>query len=260
MKRFFKDLMKYFRYALYSARSELKAEVADSYLNWIWWVLEPTAFMFIYTFIFGTVFNAREPFFPIFIFIGLSGWEFFSRNLHNSVKIVKANKAIVSKVYLPKFILLVSKMMVNGFKMMVSFGIVAGMILFYRVPITLNILYFIPILIVLVILTFGFMTILMHFGVFVDDLYNLIHIGLKLVFYLTGIFFQVQTRVPAPWGDWLAKGNPMALIITSMRNVLIYGQTPNFKFLFIWFVIGVIITSIGIRLIYNNENIYVKVI
>ena len=53
MKRFWKDLKSHYRYAIYSAKSELKSEVANSYLNWIWWVLEPFCFMLIYAIIWG---------------------------------------------------------------------------------------------------------------------------------------------------------------------------------------------------------------
>ena len=117
MKRFWRDLTSHYRYAIYSAKSELKSEVANSYLNWIWWVLEPFCFMLIYAFIFGVVFEAREQYFPAFIFIGITAWDFFNRCLTQSVKLLKNNKSIVTKVYIPKFILLISKMFFNGYKM-----------------------------------------------------------------------------------------------------------------------------------------------
>ena len=78
LKRFYIDLKKYFPYSLVSAKSQLKAEVANSYLNWLWWILDPLCFMLIYTFIFGYVFKAKEPYFTVFIFIGLSMWDFFN--------------------------------------------------------------------------------------------------------------------------------------------------------------------------------------
>ena len=74
LERFNKSLC----YAIYSAKSELKSEVANSYLNWIWWVLEPFCFMLIYAFIFGVVFEAREQYFPAFIFIGITAWDFLT--------------------------------------------------------------------------------------------------------------------------------------------------------------------------------------
>ena len=67
-KRFQKDLKKYFIYAIRSARADLRSEVANSYLNWLWWLIEPFCMMLIYTFIFGFVFKVSEPFFTNFIF------------------------------------------------------------------------------------------------------------------------------------------------------------------------------------------------
>ena len=50
MKKFINNIAKYYKYAVYSAKAELKSEVADSYLNWLWWIIEPFCFMLIYTF------------------------------------------------------------------------------------------------------------------------------------------------------------------------------------------------------------------
>ena len=260
MKRFFNDLKKYGKYAWFSAKSELKSEVANSYLNWLWWVLDPFCFMLIYTFIFGYVFKASEQYFPIFIFIGLSMWDFFNRCVTNSIKIVKNNKAIVSKVYLPKYILIIVKMYVNAFKMLISFGIVVGMMLLWRVHVTWHIIYVIPILIVFFIFTFGCTTILLHFGVFVEDLSNVVHIGLRLLFYITGIFYRVSTRIPKPYGKLLEKYNPVAFLISSMRNALLYGKAISWKWLVAWCIAVIILSIIGVRTIYKNENSYVKVI
>lgn len=259
MKRFFNDLKKYGRYAIYSGKSELKSEVANSYLNWLWWILDPLCFMLIYTFIFGVVFSASEQYFPIFIFIGLSMWDFFNRCITNSIKMVKNNKAIVSKVYLPKYILVLVKMYVNAFKMLISFGIVVIMMVVWRVLPDWRILYVLPILVVFMVLTFGCMTILLHFGVFVEDLANVVNIGLRLLFYITGIFYKVSTRVPHV-GPWLEKYNPLAFLISAMRGVLLYGQSPSLKWLAAWFVVGILLSIVGVRTIYKNENSYVKVI
>ena len=258
--RFLNDLKKYYKYSVVSAKSELKAEIANSYLNWLWWILNPVSFMLIYTFIFGYVFNANEQYFPIFIFIGLSMWDFFNRMMNNSVKLVKSNKPIVTKVYLPKYILIFVKIGVNGFKMMISFGIVVLMMIFWRVPVSWNILYFIPIIITLVLFSFGCATHLLHYGVFVEDLSNVVTIILRLLFYITGVFYHVQTRVPVPYGELMTRYNPLAFLLESMRRAILYGQVPHRKLLIIWFLVSLLLSALGIRKIYKNENSYVKVI
>ena len=57
----------------------------------------------------------------------------------------------------------------------------------------------------------------------------------------------------------LEKFNPMAFIIDGCRKCLIYGQMPDLKVLVIWLAIGVLLSFAGVRLIYKNENSYVKV-
>ncbi len=259
LNRAFNDLKKYFRYSVVSAKSKLKAEVANSYLNWLWWILDPLCFMLIYTFIFGFVFNAKEQYFPAFIFIGLSMWDFVNKTMLASVKTIKLNKAIVSRVYFPKFILILSKIWVNGFKMMISFGVVLLLMLVFRVQLTWNVLFFVPVLLILVLFTFGCSCFVMHYGVYVEDLSNVLNVAMRFVFYATGIFYNIETRIPQV-GGLLNKINPVAFLITSMRQSLIYGKTPDWKLLLIWFAVSVVLVILGIRKIYKEENSYVKAI
>lgn len=260
MKRFITDLKKYYKYGVYSGKSELKSEIANSHLSWLWWILDPLLFMLVYTFVALVVFGKGEKYFPIYVFIGLSAWKFFEKTVKQSVTLVSANRGIVLKVYIPKFLLIFVKMFANGFKMMISFVLVVVMFAIYRVPLSFNIFYFIPLLLVLTLFTFGASCILLHFGVFVEDLSNVINVLLKLVFYMTGIFYSITKRVPEPYNIILVKCNPVAFIIDGMRECMLYQKTPDLAVLGIWFVISLILAVIGVKIIYKYENSYVKVI
>lgn len=258
--RFILDIRKYFAYAIRSSKSELRSEVAGSYLNWMWWLIEPFCMMLIYTVIFGVVFKASEQYFPVFIFIGITMWGFFSRSVSGSVNTVRNNKAIVTKIYIPKYILLLSKMFVNAFKMLVSFGIVIIMMILFHVHPTMNILYSVPIIIVLFLFTFGLGTILMHYGVYVSDLSYITGIVLSMMMYFAGTFYSISKRIPAPFGEIMEMCNPIAFLISSMRNALLYGMTPSWILLCIWGFISLVMIALGSFTIYSNENAYVKVI
>ena len=258
--RFIRDNRKYMGYAIRVAKADLRSEVSNSYLDWLWWLIEPFCMMMIYTVIFGVVFNASEPYFPVFIFIGITMWSFFSRSISGSVNTVRANKGVITKVYLPKYILLFSKMLVNGFKMLVSMGIILLMMLVFRVPLTVNVLYVLPILVVLFLFTYGLGTILMHYGVYVNDLGYIIGIVLSMMMYFTGTFYSISNRVPAPFGELLEKFNPIAYLISSMRGALLYGQAPEWGFMGLWAFVSMILIALGAFTIYSNENAYVKVI
>lgn len=258
--RFIADMKGYFNYSLQSAKADLKSEVANAYLDWLWWIIEPFCMMMIYTLIFGIVFNASEEYFPIFIFSGLAMWSFFQRGISVSVNVVRNNKAIITKVYLPKFILLLSRNFVNGFKMIVSFGIVIVMMVVFKVKLSWNFLYVIPVFLIFFLLTFGMGTLLMHFGVYVNDLSYIIGIVLSMLMYFTGTFYSVGKRIPAPFGEILEELNPIAFCIASMRRSLLYCEAVSLKMIILWGNIGVALICIGVYVVYRNENAYVKVI
>ena len=258
-KRFVKDFKRFFGYAVYSAKSDLKSEVASSYLNWLWWVLDPLMFMLVYSFIAVIICRSRIQYFPCFVFVGLTLWDFFNKTSQGSVKLMRNNSSTISKVYLPKYFLVLSRIMVFGFKMLVSTSLTVVMMIVYRVPITWRVVYMIPILIILGLLTFGFSCIIMHFGVFVDDLYNVIHILLRLIFYMSGIFYSIDGRLDEPYRTMLLSLNPMAMLIQAARQCLLYSTTPSAKLLAAWGVVAVILAAVGVRVIYKYENSYVKV-
>lgn len=259
-KRMCTDVKKYWNYAVWAAKAELKTEVANSYLNWVWWILEPLCMMLIYAFIFGVVFNGSEKYFPIFIFLGLTLWNFFNGCVTSSVKSMKRNQAIISKVYIPKYILLLVKMLVMAFKMLISFGIVIIMMIVSRVHITPLVLYVPLILLVLFVFTFAVSVHLMHFGVFIEDMGNVVNIVLRLVFYMTGIFFNIEKRLPGTPGRILTHWNPTALIITSMRRALLYNKVPSWKYLLLWLAVSTVIALWGVKRIYKYENSYAKIV
>lgn len=265
--KFFKDFKRFFNYVIFASKAELNSEVADSFLSWLWWFLDPLLYMLVYSFIAVVVFKSGVKYFPVFVFLGLNTWTFFSKTVKSSVKLVSAKKNIVTKVYVPKFMFVFEKIGVYGFKMVVSNLLVVITMIGYKVPITWRVFWIIPITLVLIIVTFGISTIIMHFGVFVEDLLNVITVILQLGFYLSGIFYSIESigkdvkgKLDPPFSDLLIKLNPMALLITDLRRVLLYGENPHWLMLLLWAAVGLFMSWVGVKIIYKFENSYVKVI
>lgn len=244
----------------YAAKSELKSEVANSFLNWIWWVLEPLCFMGIYAFVFTMFFRGNVKYIAAFIFLGITVWEFFNIMLKTSVKLVRSNKAIVSKVYVPKYVLILEKMLRNGFKTCISLAIVVVLMIIYQVPLSWQMLWVVPILASFMIFTFGVCTLLLHFGVYVEDLANLTNIALRLLFYATGVFYNLADKITGELGHWLVRINPIALYLKCLRDTLLYNHMPNWIWLIGWTLVGCLLSFVGIKLIQKSENSYVKVL
>ncbi len=262
MKRFINNIKKYFKYAIYSAKAELKSEVADSYLNWLWWIIEPLCFMLIYTFVFGVIFGNQEKYFASFVFIGLTAWDFFNRMITGSVKLIVNNRDVVTKIYIPKYILLLSKSFTYLFKMFISLIIAFILMFFQGVPFTWHFILIIPVFIVLYLICFGIGLLLMHFGVTLNDLSNLTTIGMRMVFYLSGVFYNITKRLKTypKLSFILLRANPIAFCMNELRKVTIYGNFLSVQGLLIWGLFGLLLCIIGINVIHKNENSYAKVI
>lgn len=260
MNYFISNLKKYGYFIFYSAKADLRAEVADSYLNWIWWVLEPFLNMCVYTFVFGVIFDKKEPYFPVFIFSGLVVWSFFSKTLTSSVKLIRSSKGLITKLYVPKFVLLLEKMLVNAYKMLFSVAVLVIMIFILRVPITPKIIYIIPIMIETAVFTFALSLLFMHFGVFIDDLSYAISILMRLWMYLSGIMYHIDKRLNPPLRDMIKIFNPMAMLVNSTHNALLYDTGLDIKPFIAWFFLSCLFSAIGLLIIRKYENSYVKVI
>lgn len=260
VKKFAGDIRRYRQYMVYAARTDLKAEVADSYLNRLWWLLEPFFNMIVYVLVFGNVMGNSVENYATFIFSALLMWNFFSKTINYSVKLVRNNKDIITKVYIPKFIILLSNMILNMFKLWFSLIVLVVMMLVFRVRIGFEIFWVLPAYAVMVLLAFGVGMIFLHFGVYVDDLSYAVGILLNMLMFLSGIFYDIMTTLPDPLNAVMMCLNPVAVVIDTMRNALLYRTAANLPVLGVWFLVSVIFCCVGVHTVYKNENSYVKIV
>ncbi len=260
VKKFVGDINQYGQYMIYAAQTDLKAEVANSYLNRLWWILEPFFNMLVYVIVFGRVMGRSVENYATFIFCALLMWNFFSKTLNYSVKLVRNNRDIVTKVYVPKFILLLSNMFLNLFKLIFSLIVLVPMMILFRVNVGINFFWVVPAYVVMMLIAFGLGMIFLHFGVYVDDLSYAVGILLNMLMFLSGVFYEVMTTLPEPLNTLMMCLNPVAMFIDTMRNALLNNTATNLPVLGIWFMISIILCCVGVHIVYKNENGYVKVV
>lgn len=266
LKKVIRHIKRYNPYSLYAAKSELKGEVGSSYLTWAWWILDPVLFMLVYVFITVVVFKTKGEYLPVMVIIGLTVWNFFNKTVMISVKIVNTFRGIVSKIYIPKYMLILEKLYVNLFKMIISFGIVAVFAIVYQIPPTLSLLWCIPLFLLLLLMSFACCVVVAHFGVYMNDLYNIVQVVLRFLFYLSGVFYDVGERLSTTAilgfnvGEVMVSVNPVAYIIDEFRTIIIYGQPLRIGLYLYWMVVSFLLLYVGLRLMYRYENSYIKVV
>ncbi len=260
MLRFFQDLNKYKGYMLYSAKAQLKAELANSWLGGLWWVLEPMLFMLVYMFVYTVAFQRTTTYVVAFIVVGLTYWRFFNSCVLSSITLLRRYRAVISKVYIPKFVLVCSLMLSNAFKMLCSYVPLVILMIYYQVPLSWNIFAIIPITVLLFLLTFGVSCWCMHIGVYVEDLNKLMTIILQLVFYISGVFYPIQELLKASLANKLFAFNPIAMLLHEARNALLYAQSCHWHLIVIYAAVAVAISALAVWVIYRSERKYIKIL
>ncbi|MCR5781631.1 MAG: polysaccharide ABC transporter [Clostridia bacterium] len=264
MKLFFSNLKKYKGYLTYAPVSILKTEVSSTYLNWLWWFLDPLFFMLIYTFVAGFIFNQKIEYFPMFVFVGLNTWNLFDHSVRRGVVMMKSYRGIVTKTYVPKYIFMIVQMAVENIKCAIAYLLLVGMMIIYKVPPTWHIIECIPLFIVLNIITFAASTIMLHLGVYFSDMAKLVNVFLRLTFYLTGVFYSIgankRLSKEHPFVQtMLLKVNPVACLMDGLRNCILYGKSPDWLWVGIWTALGLLFCALGIHLIHRYEAGYAKI-
>ena len=259
MKDFFSNIKKYWSFCCYSAYSQLNVEIAGMRLGWLWWVLEPVLFMAIYAFMFIVVFNRNLSFVMAYISAGLMLWNFFQRCVLSSASLIKRYAGLLNRVYMPKYVLVVATMILNGFKMLINFLIVMVFMVYYRIPLAFTMLQFIPILLVFIVFTFGVSVWMLHLGVYVPDVKKGCDVLLKVLFYLSGIFYSIDSMLGDGIGEILLNINPVGRLMFEFRNVLLYGMNMSYTHVGILLLAGLLISVSAIFTVTRYEQHYVKV-
>ncbi len=258
IKRVYNDLKKYKEFIIYSIRSELKVNLTETYLGYIWWLLDPLMYMLVYILVVVVIFGRGDENYPIFIFSALLSWKWTATSIRTSTSSIKAKAGILHQTYIPKFILPFIKNCVSSIYYLFGLTMLVVLIKLFKVPFTFHIFEFIPIFITHFLFLFGIGTILAHLGVYFRDINNILNFVLRLWFYLSPGLYNldmIPEKIRNLW--WL---NPMTTFYASYRNVFLYAQHPIYKPLVIWFVISIIVIILGLKYLYKFDKNYTKVI
>jgi len=253
-----KDLKKYSEYLKYSSKVQLRLETAGTFLGYLWLILEPLAFMLIYTFVVNVIFKTNKPFYHLFVLIGIIVWQFTSKSILGGASSISKSKQIIDQVGFRKFILPTVTLLVQFYRFLISITVFLILTIISGFPITWRFLEFIPITFVLGIFVYGMVLICSHVGVYLLDLKNILDIVLRFMFYLTPVMWLYE-NLKLSW-IIILKLNPISYIIQSYRDVFLYGNSPNYIYLVLISLFGIILIYIGHRVMRKRESEYGKVL
>lgn len=203
----------------------LKAENARDYLGYCWWILEPLLQMCVYYFVFGYMLQRGTENYVAFLLTGLIPWLWFARTVNRSTMSIVSGKPLMMQVYIPKIIFPIMVIIQDTVKQCFIFLLLLLFLLLYGIPpskywIALPVLAIVQ-LIVITSFSFAVAAIVP----FMNDLRFLIATGIQAMFFLSGVFFDPKTIAPSI--KPLFFYNPMASLLQSYRDILIYHSWPQ---------------------------------
>lgn len=256
MKTYMEEVRKRTDLIWYLVKSGLKAEHRNSYLGYFWWLLDPLLNIAVYYFLVVIILDRGGPDYPIFLAIGLIVWRWISSSINTSANSILRYSSIINQVALPKLIFPLSftiSQLVNflfGLIVIVLFLVVFGV-----VP-TWHIVYLPLIMIITLLFLLAIGSILGYITVFVRDIDNLLSHVIRVFFYASPIIWE-GGRLP-PEYSWAVTFNPIAVLVNSYRDVLMYHQNPNFLGLGVIAVLSVIAIVYMIYHYSKNEHKIIK--
>ncbi len=209
---------------------DLRARYKGSMLGYLWTQLAPLLMMLVFTFVFTFLMRNSIALFPVFLIVALLPWNFFNEAIASGTRSVLDNANLIKKVFFPREILpLVSVLssLLNYLLSLPMMFLVMGatqLVLLGHLNFAWTVLYLPVVVLLQTLLLLGLTFFLSALAVFVRDIVHLIGIVLLFWFFLTPVFYSLDTLGTSNVARVVRWLNPMATLIEFYREIL-YGNT-----------------------------------
>jgi lipopolysaccharide transport system permease protein len=231
-------------------KREVIGRYRGSVMGLAWSFFNPILMLAVYTFVFSEVFQSRWPgqeagrgSFAILLFVGMIVHGMFSECANRSPSLIMNNSNYVKKVVFPLEILTVVTLGSAIFHAGISLIVLLMAQFLLTHTLYWSALWFPLVLLPLLIATLGLSWLLAALGVYLRDVGQVIAVLTTVLLFLSPVLYPVAALPPA-YQPWL-KLNPLTYIIEESRNVLLFGQLPQWDSLALALLIGVVIAALG---------------
>ncbi len=204
---------------------DFKVRYKRSVLGVFWSFLNPLLMMIVQYVVFSQLFKSDIHNYPVYLLSGLVVFNFFTEGVNQALSSIVGNAALISKVYMPKYVYPVTRVLSSGINLFMSlipllFAAAVTKEQFTRAYLMLP--YF---LLCLVGFTIGFGMVLGALMVFFRDIQFLWGILSMLWMYLTPLFYPLSI-IPAG-SRHLYNYNPMYFFVGAVREIVMEGVAPQ---------------------------------
>lgn len=207
---------------------DVKVRYKQTALGAAWAVIQPLFAMLIFALFFGKLAGMPSdgvPY-PIFAFVGLLPWTFFSNAVTSSGNSLVGSSNLITKVYFPRMIIPGAAVAAGFVDLAIAFVLLGVLVLYYGIVLSWSALM-LPVLVLMVsllALAVGMWTSALN--VKYRDVRHALPFLVQLWFFATPIVYPT-TIVPERW-RWVMALNPMSGLIDGYRAA-VFGNGFDFR-------------------------------
>ena len=212
------------------ASRDLTSRYRETFIGFFWNVIKPLVMLAVYTFLFSVLFKVKfgttgtTGNFALYLFCGMVPWIAFSDSVDRAAGIIMNHANLVKKTVFPLEILPCYPVMSNIVTECIGLGILLVAAFIVAQHLTVHLL-FLPLLLLLqVLFTLGLAFFFASFCVFFRDVMHVVSVMMTVWMFMTPIMYP-ETLIPERL-RFLVWINPMALLVSMFRNVVLEGTIP----------------------------------
>lgn len=250
----YKELLYFFTWR------DLKVRYKQTVIGIGWAVFQPFVTMVVFSVFFGGL--AKIPSdgvpYPIFVFVGLLFWQFFSGALSETSNTLIANQSIITKVYFPRLILPISSVITKLIDFAIATIILVGLMFYYKYTPNMYGLLIMPILLIITFMaSVGLGLFLSAVNIKYRDVRYALPFFIQILLFVTPVIYPAS--IAGKYSKILAL-NPMMGVIQGARAALL-GTTPiNWVLIIMSLVSTFIIMVFGVYIFKKTERYFADIV
>ncbi|HQQ63764.1 MAG TPA: ABC transporter permease [Pseudomonadales bacterium] len=248
----------YWELLSYRALAELKRDSSNMYLGMLWWVLEPVLYMFVFYLVFGLGLRKGGLDYVLYLLCGLVPWKWLDSTVRTSSGVITGSVGLMRQLYFPKWILPGYIILANTYKFFIVLALLLLFLIFAGVEPSVT-WFSLPVLVAAqFLLVCAFSGLAAALVPLVPDLKHVVNYGMTMLFFITGIFFDVS-ELGEPVKSWLM-WNPTLVLIDAYRGALLNQLWPDWYLLGRVVLLNVLLFLIALLLIKRLDRYYPRVV
>jgi ABC-2 type transport system permease protein/lipopolysaccharide transport system permease protein len=220
---------------------DLRATYSQEVLGFAWAVLAPITLMVVFTFLnnrLNTKIDTGGVWYPIFLYVGLLPWTFFSGSVSSGGTSL-VNNPLLNKVYAPREVFPIADII--GAIVNTLCASVALAILFAIDGTLPSATFYWAFLLILILMVFttGITLLVAGLTVYLRDMRHALPLALQLGLFVTPILYGLN-EIDPQYRNLYTAVNPLVAIIDGMRRCLLFDQAPRASYTIIAAVMSLV--------------------